>query len=61
MLTVEKSRWCPLNFSGPGPKPVGDASKQRARNVPLASADVRGGGVAYVAAGRVTKSFIPAV
>ena len=34
----------------------------RARNVPLASADVRGGGVACVAAGRVTKfPGIPAV
>ena len=55
-LTVEKSRWRPLNFSGPGLKTAGDASKQRARNVPLASADVRGGGVACVAAGRFTKS-----
>ena len=44
-IIVERSRWCPLNFSG---SKVGsldrDASKQRARNVPLVSADVRGGG-----------------
>ena len=44
-IITERSRLCPLNFFGSkvcsGDR---DGSKQRARNVPLASADVRGGG-----------------
>ena len=42
---VERSRWYPLNFSGTKAcSRDRDASKQKARNVPLASADVREGG-----------------
>ena len=44
-IIVERSRWCPLNFSGSKVRSRDwDASKQKARNVPLASADFRGGG-----------------
>ena len=40
-----RSRWYPLNFSGSKVRSRDrDASKQRARNVPLALGDVRGGG-----------------
>ena len=42
---VERSRWCLLNFSGSKVRRRDrDASKQTAKNVPLASADIRGGG-----------------
>ena len=42
---MKRSRWCPLNFSGwKVRRHDRDAWKQRARNIPLASADVRGGG-----------------
>ena len=40
-IIVERSRWCPLNFSGFNVHNLDrDVSKQRARNVPLASTDV---------------------
>ena len=44
-IIVKRSSWCPLNFFGSKVcSHDRDVSKQRARNVPLASADVRGGG-----------------
>ena len=44
-IFLERSSWCALNFSGSKvPSCDQDSSKQRARNVPLASADVHGGG-----------------
>ena len=41
LIIVERSRWYPLNFSGFKVRSLDrDVSKQRARNVPLASTDV---------------------